>query len=205
MRSTWITPNRLDGPTIRLELLDPIRHRDGLVHAGAHADIWTYMLCDPADTPAGMDAHIHTLMTWWDEGNEVPYVVLRQSDHNIIGISRFRELHPEHRSLELGTWLTPTVHGDGSNVALKYLMLAHAFEVLGCIRVQLKTDSRNHASQRSLDALGAVYEGCLRNHIITPAGDIRHSLFYAITDTDWPGIKHRLEQRLSKRGSSHHE
>ncbi len=202
MRSTWITAQHLAGHHISLELLDPDRHRDGLVRAGAYADIWTYMLVPPADTPAGMDDHIRTLMARWDAGEEVPYVVIRQHDSCIVGSARFRELQPHHRSLELGTWLTPSVHGDGTNAELKLLMLTHAFEQLGCIRVQLKTDAQNTASQRSLAALGATYEGRLRNHIITPSGRIRDSLYYAITDAEWPAVKQHLIQRIERHQST---
>ena len=198
MRSTWITAPHFIGSRIQLVQLDPHQHRDGLVNAGAHAAIWTYMLVPPADTPAGMDDHIRILMDRWDAGEEVPYVVIHTHTQRIVGSARFRELHPQHRSLELGTWLTPAVHGDGTNAEVKLLMLTHAFEQLGCIRVQLKTDAQNTASQRSLEALGATYEGRLRNHIITPSGRIRDSLYYAITDADWPAIKHRLIDRIHR-------
>jgi RimJ/RimL family protein N-acetyltransferase len=77
-------------------------------------------------------------------------------------------------------------------------MLTYAFESLNCIRVQIKTNANNKAAQRSLEALGATYEGCLRNHIITPDGSIRDSFFYSILDREWPAVKVRLQQRLNK-------
>ena len=198
MRSQWICTPHFTGLRVRLELLDVARHTAGLTAAGADPRIWEYMLCPPADTAAGMRAHVAQLMHDWQSGHEVPYVVSDLRTQHIIGCCRFRELHPEHRSLELGTWLTPTAHGTGSNADLKYLMLEHAFDVLGCIRVQLKTDARNTASQRSLEALGAHYEGRLRNHIITPTGHIRDSLVYAITDAEWPAIKAHLWHRIQR-------
>ena len=198
MRSQWITMPQQSGVFVHLELLDTERHMVGLAAAGADPRIWEYMLCPPADTPAGMRAHVEQLMQDWQAGQEVPYVVSDLRTRQIIGCSRFRELQPAHLSLELGTWLTPSAHGNGSNADLKYVMLSHAFEALGCIRVQLKTDARNTASQRSLTALGAHYEGRLRNHLITSNGHIRDSLVYAITDAEWPAIKAHLWQRIQR-------
>lgn len=205
MRSQWIDTPQFTGVRVQLELLDATRHSAGLTVAGADPRIWEYMLCPPADTPTGMQAHVAQLMHDWREGHEVPYVVRDLRTQHIIGCSRFRELQPQHRSLELGTWLTPAAHGNGSNADLKYLMLSHAFEELGCLRVQLKTDARNTASQRALMALGAHYEGCLRNHIITPNGHIRDSLIYAIIDREWPAIKAHLWQRIQRHLANEHQ
>lgn len=200
--NSWINAQQFIGTQIRLDTLDYIAHRDGLIAAGADTRIWDYILFAPADTPAGMDAHISEIVRRRDAGLEVPYVIVRQHDDSIVGLTRFLELRPAHRSIELGTWLNPQVHGDGSNVEVKLLMLAYAFESLDCIRVQIKTNANNTGAQRSLEALGARYEGCLRNHIITPDGSIRDSFYYSILDREWPTVRTRLQQRLHKH---HHE
>lgn len=194
----WNPVQQFIGQQIRLDALDPLAHRTGLIGAGADSRIWDYILFTPADTPAGMDAHIAEIVQRRDAGLEVPYVIVRQHDDTIVGLTRFLDLRPAHRSLELGTWLNPQAHGDGTNVAVKLLMLTYAFETLNCIRVQIKTNANNTAAQRSLTALGATYEGCLRNHLITPNGSIRDSFFYAILDREWPAVKTRLHQRLHK-------
>ncbi len=196
--NAWIQAQQFLGTQIRLDALEYSAHRDGLIAAGADTRIWDYILFAPADTPAGMDAHICEIIRRRDAGLEVPYVIVRQHDDTIVGLTRFLDLRPAHRSLELGTWLNPQVHGDGSNVAVKLLMLTYAFESRNCIRVQIKTNANNKGAQRSLEALGATYEGCLRNHIITPDGSIRDSFFYSILDREWPAVKVRLQQRLSK-------
>ncbi len=201
-RSSWITQTQFDGQRIRLVALEPNLHRDGLVGAGADSRIWTYMRFLPADTPAGMDAHIAELVRRRDAGVEVPYVVIQQASNTIVGITRFIELQPAHKGLELATWLNPQVHGDGSNIEIKYLMLQYAFEVLGCIRVQIKTNANNQAAQRSLVALGATYEGHFRNHYILHDGTVRDSLFYSIIDSEWPAVKAHIQQRLARRISS---
>ena len=84
------------------------------------------------------------------------------------------------------------------NTECKFLLLQHAFEDLGAIRVQLKTDARNERSQRAIERIGAVKEGVLRNHMILPDGRIRDSVFYSILDTEWPAVKGRLEQLMER-------
>ena len=197
-QSTWITRTQFSGHVVRLEALNADQHRDGLIAAGADSRIWTYVRFPPADTPAGMNAHIAELIRRRNAGDEVPYVVIQQSSNTIVGVTRFIELRPAHKGLELGTWLNPQVHGDGTNIEIKYLMLQYAFEVLGCIRVQIKTNANNSAAQRSLVALGATYEGLFRNHYILHDGSVRDSLFYSIIDREWPTIKAHIQQRLAR-------
>jgi RimJ/RimL family protein N-acetyltransferase len=199
MRSTWITRPRFDGTLVTLEALDPLQHREGLIAAGAEPSIWSFLRFTPGDTPAGMNAHIAELIRRRDAGSEVPYVVRRTSDTSIVGVTRFIELHPEHRSLELATWLHPSAQGQGVNPEVKLLMLSHAFDDLGCIRVQIKTDATNTVARRSLEALGAVYEGTLRNHLLTPIGRVRDSAFYSIIDTEWPVINIQLHARIARK------
>ena len=204
MRSPWITQHHFTGSVVTLEALDPIRHRDGLVTAGAEASIWTFLRFAPGDTPAGMDAHIAELIRRRDAGSEVPYIVRRTADNLIVGVTRFIELRPEHRGLELATWLHPSAQGQGVNPEVKLLMLSHAFDDLGCIRVQIKTDATNAPARRSLEALGAVYEGTLRNHLVIPSGRVRDSAFYSIIATEWPAINRQLHARIARkqRGST---
>jgi RimJ/RimL family protein N-acetyltransferase len=101
------------------------------------------------------------------------------------------------RSLEIGgTWYGLDYQGTAVNPECKYLLLKHAFESLGCIRVQLKTDARNPRSQRAIEKLGAVREGTLRSHMITSDGYVRDSVFYSILDREWYQVKAKLERRL---------
>jgi RimJ/RimL family protein N-acetyltransferase len=106
---------------------------------------------------------------------------------------------PHDRGLEIGgTWYGSDFQRTVVNTECKYLLLSHAFETLGCIRVQLKTDQRNERSQRAIERIGAVKEGVLRNHMILPDGRYRHSVFYSILDTEWPEVKKRLEERMER-------
>jgi RimJ/RimL family protein N-acetyltransferase len=111
----------------------------------------------------------------------------------VIGATRYLDIRSEHRGLEIGgTWYAVEHQRTGVNTECKYLLLRHAFEVLGCIRVQLKTDSLNERSQRAIERLGAVHEGVLRSHMIMPDGRRRDSVYYSILDSEWPRIKERL-------------
>lgn len=198
----WVTATHFDGHIVRLEALDPAHHRDGLIAAGADASIWTYLRFLPGDTPAGMDAHIAELIHRRDTFEEVPYVMIRRATNTIVGVTRFIDIRQAHRGIEFGTWIHPQAQGDGTNVETKLLMLNYAFEHLNCIRVQIKTDALNTAAQRSLIALGATFEGCLRNHLIRYDGRIRDSYIYSILDHEWSAIKAQLIQRRDKRLAS---
>lgn len=202
MRSSWITATGFTGTFVRLELLDPARHRDGLICAGADSAIWQYIRFDPADTPAGMDAHIAEVMRRWDAGSEVPYVIVRTADDTVIGLTRFLEFSEYDRHVELGTWLHPSAHGRGINPELKLLMIDYAFGALGCVRLQIKTNAQNSAARRSLDALGAVYEGTLRQHIRNRDGTFRDSAYYSILASEWPAVRTALVARIHKKGTA---
>ena len=201
-RSQWITQPVFTGSFVQLELLDPQRHRDGLVQAGSDPAIWTYIRFARADTPAGMDAHIAELLRRWDAGVEVPYVIRRLRDNTIVGVTRFLEIHEHDRNVELGTWMHPSAQGAGINPETKLLMIDFAFAVLGCVRVQIKTNAQNAPARRSLDALGAVYEGTIRQHIRTSTGEYRDSAYYSILAPEWPTRKAALSARIARKGTA---
>jgi RimJ/RimL family protein N-acetyltransferase len=98
-----------------------------------------------------------------------------------------------------GTWYGVAYQRSAVNTECKYLLLRHAFEVLGCLRVQLKTDLRNERSQRAIERIGAVREGVLRNHMILPDGHVRSSVYYSLLNLEWPAVKAKLEEKLGYR------
>ena len=123
-------------------------------------------------------------------------MVLRDTGQ-AVGVSSYTDVRPEHRGLEIGgTWIGRTYQRTAVNPECKYLMLRHAFENLGAVRVQLKTDSRNTQSQRAIEKLGAQKEGVLRKHIILPDGYVRDTVMYSITVEEWPEVRVGLEDRL---------
>ena len=119
----------------------------------------------------------------------------------VAGATRFMDIRPEHRGLEIGgTWYGLEFQRTAVNTESKYLLLRHAFEVLGTIRVQLKADFRNERSWRAIERLGAKRDGILRNHYILAGGVKRDSVYYSIIDSEWPDVKARLEGMLEMGG-----
>jgi RimJ/RimL family protein N-acetyltransferase len=130
-------------------------------------------------------------------GNEElqPFAVLR--DGEVVGSTSYMSLAPEHLRIEIGnTWLHPSTWGTGANVEAKYLLLRHAFEDIGCRRVEFKTDALNDRARAALAALPAQFEGIHRKHMLVRGGERRDSAWYAVIDDDWPGVRAALERRL---------
>jgi N-acetyltransferase len=133
------------------------------------------------------------------QGRAHPFVIRSLADGRIAGSTRYMDIDARNRGLEIGgTWLAPAWQRSGINVEAKYLLLRHAFEELGAIRVALKTHHENLQSQTAIAALGAKHEGVFRNHMIMPDGNYRHSVWYSITVEDWPDVKARMERRMAR-------
>jgi RimJ/RimL family protein N-acetyltransferase len=132
-----------------------------------------------------------------DEGLDVPFAVLDRRSGKAIGSTRYLTLRPEHRGLEIGwTWNARSFWGSGANAEAKLLLLRHAFETLGCMRVEFKTDALNDRSRAALEALPARFEGVFRKHMLVRDGAVRDSAYYAITEDEWPAVKANLARRL---------
>ena len=130
-------------------------------------------------------------------GTALPFVTLDAAGERVIGSTRYLNVEPRHRRVEIGsTWVAVPWQRTAVNTEAKYLMLRHAFETLGCIRVELKTDVLNERSRRAILRIGAREEGILRKHAITEAGRIRDTVYFGIVDDDWPSVKARLESML---------
>ena len=188
---------RLEGQLIALE---PIReeHREPLRAAAADPIIWAWMQFDGSE-PEGFDRWFAHALLEAEAEREAPFVTIQREGGAVLGSTRYMTLRPEHRGVEIGnTWLAQSAWSTGANVEAKLLMLEHAFERVGAMRVEFKTDARNEESRRALEALPATFEGVFRKHMLIHAG-IRDSAYYAITDDDWPAVKTNLERRLQAR------
>jgi N-acetyltransferase len=193
----WTTPV-LEGELVRLEPMTA-EHEDGLWEASRDARTWQWLSIVQPQTREELRAYLDAALANAAAGLELPLVTMGREDGRVLGSTRYLALRPEHRSVEIGwTWLTPDAWGTGANVEAKLLMLEHAFERVGAMRVEFKTDARNVESRRALEALPATFEGILRKHMVIHAG-IRDSAYYAITDDDWPAVKTNLERRLQAR------
>ena len=195
-----IHPLTLTGRVVRLEPLAEA-HVSGLTVAGADESIWRYMRYGIIRAEAQMADLVRGLLAGQAAGTDLPFTAFHQETGRIIGMTRYLHIEPENRGLEIGgTWFAVAHQRTAANTESKYLLLRHAFETLGCIRVTIKTDLRNERSQRAIARIGAVQEGVLRNHMILPDGTIRASVIYSIIDSEWPGVKALLAAKLEDGG-----
>lgn len=193
-----VRPVVLTGRHVRLEPL-AVGHTPGLAEIGAGQPFWDFMLYGTINTVDDMRSWVLDMLSRAAKGTDLPFAVIHLASGRVAGATRYLNIMPRDRGLEIGgTWYGPQFQRTVVNTECKYLLLGHAFETLGCIRVQLKTDLRNERSQKAIERLGAVKEGVLRNHMILPDGRIRHSVFYSILDTEWPAVKKRLEEKLQR-------
>lgn len=191
-----VRPIVLEGEILRLEPMT-LDHAQGLYNRGRNAVDWAYMprrcFVDQAD-----------VRHWIDEAlakpHQLPFTLIEKAKGRVVGSSRYLNIREEHRALEIGwTWLGEEWLRSGVNTEAKFLMLNHAFERLGCIRVEFKTDARNKRSQRALERIGAIREGVLRNHMIVQGGFFRDSVYYSIIESEWPGVRERLQALMKRR------
>jgi RimJ/RimL family protein N-acetyltransferase len=191
-----ISPITLTGTYVRLEPLAP-EHTDDLFAAAQFSEIWEYFLMPPPATREQMRAWIETAQAQLDAGTQIWFAIIRRGDNRAVGVTSYLNIARKDRGVEIGgTWLTPEAQRTPLNTECKYLLLRHAFETLGCVRVQLKTDERNIRSRRAIERLGAVQEGVLRKYQIRYDGYQRNTVMYSILDTEWRGVKARLEAFL---------
>lgn len=193
-----IEPVILSGDVVRLELLS-LDHAAGLLATGEDLSTWDYIMTNPCRSMDTMQEWIHATLQEYAVGRCLPFTIFERTSGRAVGSTRYMNIVHKDRGLEIGwTWLASEARRSAINTECKYLLLRHAFETLGAIRVQLKTDSRNLRSQRAIERLGAVKEGVLRNHMIMPDGYFRHSVFYSILDSEWPQVKASLEVKRQR-------
>jgi len=191
-------PITLTGHVVRLEPLSEA-HVPDLAAVGQDDSIWTYMPYPPVRSEADMLAHVRVLLARQARGTDLAFAVILLASGRAIGATRYLNIEPAHRSVEIGgSWYGRAYQRTAVNTEAKYLLFRQAFEQLGCLRVQIKTDVRNERSQRAIERLGAVREGVLRHHMIMPDGHVRTSVFYSILAEEWPAVKARLENLLAR-------
>jgi RimJ/RimL family protein N-acetyltransferase len=193
-----VKPVVLTGKHVRLEPMTE-EHTTALAEIGVGQPFWHFMLYGNMNSDDDMHNWVRDILSRAKKGTDLPFVALHLASGRVAGATRYLNIMPKDRGLEIGgTWYGSEFQRTPVNTECKYLLLVHAFETLGCIRVQLKTDLRNERSQKAIERIGAVKEGVLRNHMILPDGYYRHSVFYSILDTEWPGVKKRLEDMLER-------
>ena len=192
-----ITPVILEGTYVRLEPLAPA-HAQDLFDSSRKPEIWEFLIAAPIGTLEEMRGWIDKAMKQMAAGTQIWFAIVRRIDNRAVGFTSYLNISHADRGLEIGgTWLSMEVWRTAINSECKYLLLCHAFETLGCIRVQLKTDERNLRSQRAIARLGAVKEGILRKYQVTHSGHQRNTVMFSIVDSEWPGVRVRLEGMLA--------
>jgi RimJ/RimL family protein N-acetyltransferase len=190
------TSIELIGTRVKLAPLEEA-HTKGLFKAGQAPDIWSYMPMK-IETLEEMVHLVQGALLAKEKGTEFPFVIIDQETDQIVGSTRFLDISPSHRHLEIGwTWLAPVVWRTKINTEAKYLLLRYCFEVLSTIRVQLKTDGRNLRSQSAIERIGAKREGTLRRQRVMYDGYVRDTVYFSIIEEEWPEVKQRLEAILT--------
>ena len=190
-----LSPITLAGRHVRLVPLS-LEHLPGLCAVGFDPDIWQWMTITVRED-AQMRAYVEEALEWQRAGTALPFATLDAASGRVIGTTRFANADHAHMRVEIGwTWLGREWWRSGANTEAKLLMLRHAFETMGAMRVELKTDALNERSRAAIRRLGAVEEGTLRAHMLAPRGRVRDTVYYSILAVEWPAVRATLEGKL---------
>ena len=190
-----IEPVVLKGDRVELEPLS-LDHVSQLCEFGFNEDVWRWTV-NKIRAEDQMQSYVESALSDKDQGLALPFATKLSDGHKIVGSTRFGNIDVSNRKAEIGwTWVDPAWQRSFVNTEAKLLMLIHAFEVWGCVRVELKTDALNEKSRNAILRLGAVEEGIFRNHMITDDGRFRNTAYFSIIDTEWEQVKAGLVQKL---------
>ncbi len=196
-----VEPVTLEGQYVRLQPLS-LDHYPQLCEVGLDESIWRWTTT-AVKTPDDLRGYIEAALAARDQDTALPFATIERSSGRAIGSTRFANIDRHNRGVEIGwTWVTPQLQRTPINTEAKYQMLRHAFEVWGCIRVELKTHILNEKSRNAILRIGAKQEGILRSHRIMPDGSLRDSVVFSIIDSEWPAVKANLESKLARPYSS---
>ena len=194
-----LSPTVLAGNIVRLEPLS-YQHTAGLLAAAAYDSIWTYLDEPTPRTMEDAETLIRDAREDQARGVRLPFATIATDNDEIVGSISLIDIRQRDRAVEVGwAWLTPRRWGTGASREAIFLLMRHAFETMGVVRVAYKTDSRNTRSQNSIIGLGATKEGILRNHRILSDGYVRDSVYYSIIPEEWPAVRERFERQQGHR------
>lgn len=184
-------PVLLTGTHTLLLPMEP-QHLEALKEAVKDGELWKLWYTF-VPTPEEMESWITKALQEKEQGTSVPFVVVRKSDNQIVGSTRYMNIETVIRRLEIGTtWYSKSVQRSPINTECKLLLLQHAFEELKCLAVEFRTHRLNEQSRRAIARLGAQQDGMLRNHRISSNGTIRDTAVYSIIETEWESVKSNL-------------
>ncbi len=169
-----------------------------LLAAAADGELWNLKVTN-VPGPDTVEAYLAKAFEGERAGTVMPFAIVHRETGRVVGSTRFWKIDRANRKLEIGhTWLGASMQRSGANTECKYLLLVHAFEVLGCVRVQFTTDVLNEKSRAAILRIGATQEGTVRHERIMPDGRKRDSVRFSIIDDEWPATRQRLERLLAK-------
>lgn len=200
MSAPWIAhPLSLAGQRVELCPVEEV-HLDELFELGRDREIWRLTSVDYSD-PQIFYPNFAAALRERELGKTYPFLIRLRGDGRIVGTTRFLEIQPQDRKLEIGvTWMASAFWGSGINLECKLLLLAHCFETLDANRVQFRAKADNARSRRALEKIGAVFEGVMRKDKIEASGKPRDTAFYSIVSEEWPALKPRLAAQLEAAG-----
>lgn len=190
-----LTPVILQGRHMRLEPLS-LEHLDALCEVGLDETLWT-LIPTRVHSREDMRNYIEAALRLRDAKSAIPFATVEQGTGRVVGSTRYMNIDVPNRHVEIGsTWIGRPWQRTAINTEAKFLMLRYAFETLGCLRVELKTDSLNEPSRKAILRIGAKQEGIFRNHMICWNGRIRHTVWFSVIDSEWLDVKAGLEEKL---------
>jgi RimJ/RimL family protein N-acetyltransferase len=185
----------LEGTHVRLEPLQE-SHLDTLCEVGLDPELWKWIPIQVLDRDQ-MLRYIRAALSDQEKGISVPFVTIDRKSNTVIGSTRFLNIDLPNKRVEIGaTWIAQPFQRTVINTEAKYLMMRHAFETLGCNRVEWKTDSLNTKSRNAILRLGATQEGIFRQHIVTWSGRLRDTVYFSVIAPEWPEVKKALEAKI---------
>jgi N-acetyltransferase len=191
-----VEPVVLEGEEVRLEPLS-LSHLEDLCAVGLAPDLWKF-IPTVVQSRDDMRGYIELALREKAAGVSLPFATVLSFSGRAIGCTRFMNIERQHLRAEIGsTWIGAEWQRTRVNTEAKYLMLRHGFETWKCNRVELKTDSLNERSRNAILRIGAKEEGTFRNHMVVQGGRVRHTVYFSIIDSEWPGVKKTLEEKLA--------
>jgi RimJ/RimL family protein N-acetyltransferase len=192
-----VEPVVLQGRHVRLEPLTRA-HCAGLCEVGLDEELWRW-IPTPVQTAEQMAEYVEIALKEQADGMALPFAQIENATGRVIGSTRYGNIDRVHHRVEIGwTWVARPWQRTAINTESKYLLLHHAFDTLGCMRVELKTDSLNAKSRTAILRIGGREEGTFRNHMITSSGRIRHTVYFSVIAPEWPEVRANLERKLGK-------
>ncbi|MCL4113555.1 UNVERIFIED_CONTAM: hypothetical protein GTU68_011207 [Idotea baltica] len=195
--NAWLKEVELIGDLVKLEPLKA-SHKEALLAAACDGELWNlWYTWVPSEKD--IDSFIDIALSQRANNIALPFVVVDLKTNTVIGTTRFMNVDPQNRRLEIGsTWYAASSQRTGINTECKYLLLKHAFENLNCIAVEFRTNWFNYKSRNAILRIGAKQDGVLRNHRVDAKGILRDTVVFSIINMEWPVIEKSLKYEIEK-------